>query len=69
MWRAYREKYGSFFFGRRIEQGFGNWMAHYSRFKAKNPENVNALDYMPHEQSKQSNEISFEDYLDSLCDE
>ena len=25
-WRAYRQKYGSFF-GRRLEQSFGSWMA------------------------------------------
>lgn len=40
------------FFGRRIEQGFGNWMAHYTRFKVKDPEDVDALDYMPHEEPK-----------------
>jgi hypothetical protein len=49
IWRAYRKKYGSLFFGRRIEQGFGNWMAHYTRFKVKEGTEVDARDFMPHE--------------------
>ena len=49
-WRAYRQKRGSLFIGRRIEQGFGNLMAHYTRFKVDNDTDVNALDFMPHEE-------------------
>ena len=49
MWRAYRKKFGSLFFGRRIEQGFGNWMAHYTRFKVREGAEVDARDFMPHE--------------------
>ena len=49
IWRAYREKRGSLFIGRRVEQGFGNLMAHHTMFKVKDPESVSALTYMPHE--------------------
>ncbi|WP_448761823.1 hypothetical protein [Acinetobacter tandoii] len=49
MWRAYREKRGSLFIGRRVEQAMGNFMAHYTMFKVKDPESVSALTYMPHE--------------------
>jgi hypothetical protein len=50
------------FFGRRIEQGFGNWMAHYTRFKVKESTEVDATDFMPHEQRK---EISLEEYMEA----
>ncbi|AXY57264.1 hypothetical protein CDG60_12230 [Acinetobacter chinensis] len=56
-WRAYRKSRGSLFVGRRVEQGFGNWMAHYTRFKVKDPESVEALSFMPHEDQP---ETSFE---------
>lgn len=48
-WAAFRNKYGSLFFGRRIEQSFGNWMAHYTRFKVKEGTEVDATEFMPHE--------------------
>ncbi|RLL30748.1 hypothetical protein D9K80_15650 [Acinetobacter cumulans] len=47
MWRAYREKRGSFFAGRRIEQGFGNLTATY--LASKGAKDVEALSFMPHE--------------------
>lgn len=49
MWRAYHKKYGSFFFGRRIEQALGNWTAWYTSMhsdKAADPH-----DFMPHEKA------------------
>ncbi|QDJ93762.1 hypothetical protein [Acinetobacter haemolyticus] len=49
IWRAYCEKYGSLFFGRRIEQAFGNWMAHYTRYKVKEGVEIDPHDFMPHE--------------------
>lgn len=58
IWWAYREKRGSLFYGRRIEQAIGNWMAHYTMFKVKDPEDVSALTYMPHEDVP---ETSFEE--------
>jgi len=68
LWRSYRKKYGSLFFGRRIEQSFGNWMAHYTRFKVKEGTSINAFDFMPHEESKmQKDEVTLEDYMESLC--
>ena len=69
-WRSYRDKYGSLFFGRRLEQSFGNWMALYSRFKVKEGTSINAFDFMPHEESKmQKDEVTLEDYMESLCGE
>lgn len=49
LWKAYRERRGSLFVGRRLEQCFGNWMAHYTRFKVKEGTEVSALSFMPHE--------------------
>ncbi len=49
IWRAYRKKYGSLSFIRRIEQGFGNWMACYTRYKVEKGVIVDAYDFMPHE--------------------
>ncbi|MFW1755999.1 MULTISPECIES: hypothetical protein [Acinetobacter] len=70
LWRSYRKKYGSLFFGRRIEQAFGNWIAHYTRFKVKEGTSINAFDFMPHEESKmQKDEVTLEDYMESLCAE
>ncbi|WP_335953697.1 hypothetical protein [Acinetobacter higginsii] len=64
-WRAYRKKYGSLFFGRRIEQAFGNWMAHYTRYKVKEGVEVNALTFMPHEEHPDDdNELSLEEYFE-----
>ncbi|AXY60028.1 hypothetical protein CDG61_08310 [Acinetobacter sp. WCHAc010052] len=57
LWRAYRKRRGSLFVGRRVEQGFGNWMAHYTLFKVKDPESVEALSFMPNEDQP---ETSFE---------
>jgi hypothetical protein len=51
LWRSYRKKYGSLFFGRRLEQSFGNWMAHYSRFKVKEGTDIDVFDFMPHEEA------------------
>jgi len=49
------------FFGRRIEQSFGGWIAHYTSFKTGRAEN--AFQYMPHERMPESelDELSFED--------
>lgn len=58
-WAAFRNKRGSFFTGRRIEQGFGNLMAAY--FGSKGNKNVKAISFMPHED--QPKEISLEEYM------
>lgn len=57
---------GSLFLGRRIEQAIGNLAAVYIRSHSKNPEQVDAIDFMPHE-CKQ--ELSLADYLEQLADE
>lgn len=72
LWRSYRKKYGSLFSGRRIEQAAGNMMAFYVRENtAKGYRHlVDAFDYMPHEESKmQKDEVTLEDYMESLCRE
>ena len=59
-WRAYRQKYGSLFFGRRLEQTFGNWTAHYTSLKIH--KEVDPYDFMLHEQRK---ELSLEEYMEA----
>lgn len=58
-WVAFRNKRGSFFIGRRIEQGFGNLMATY--LGSKGAKDVKALSFMPHEDQPQ--EMSLEEYM------
>lgn len=50
-WILFRNKRGSIFTGRRVEQAIGNWMAHYSRYKVKEGVEVDAFDFMPHEEA------------------
>lgn len=56
---------GSLFLGRRIEQAIGNLAATYIRSHSKNPEQVDALNFMPHEYKQ---ELSLADYLEQLAD-
>lgn len=58
-WAAFRNKRGSFFTGRRIEQGFGNLMATY--MGSKGVKNVKAKSFMPHEDPP--TELSLEEYM------
>ena len=58
-WVAFRNKRGSFFTGRRIEQGFGNLIATY--LGSKGAKDVKALSFMPHEDQPQ--EMSLEEYM------
>lgn len=59
MWVAFRNKRGSFFTGRRIEQGFGNLIATY--LGSKGAKDVKAQSFMPHEDQPQ--EMSLEEYM------
>jgi len=65
-WRAYRQKYGSFNIGRRLEQSFGSWMAHYTRFKVKDGTKVDPYTFMPHELPPEDNSLSLIDYLEKV---
>lgn len=58
-WVAFRNKRGSFFTGRRIEQGFGNLIATY--LGSKGAKDVKAQSFMPHEDQPQ--EMSLEEYM------
>ena len=58
-WVAFRNKRGSFFTGRRIEQGFGNLIATY--LGSKGAKDVKAQSFMPHEEQPQ--EMSLEEYM------
>ena len=58
-WVAFRNKRGSFFTGRRIEQGFGNLIATYLGLKGA--KDVKARSFMPHEDQPQ--EMSLEEYM------
>ncbi|MDC4776181.1 hypothetical protein OHV98_17990 [Acinetobacter baumannii] len=65
IWRAYRKLRGSLFFGRRIEQSAGNMMAHITRFKVKEGTEVDARDFMPHEERPENDdELSLEEYFE-----
>ena len=57
-WAAFRNKRGSFFTGRRIEQSIGALMALYAQNHVKEGVEVNPYDYMPHEDEP---EMSFEE--------
>jgi hypothetical protein len=50
-WKAYRLKYGSLSVIRRIEQGFGGWMAHYTHFQVEKGTDIDPFDFMPHEEA------------------
>ena len=58
-WVAFRSKRGSFFTGRRVEQGFGNLIATY--LGSKGAKDVKAQSFMPHEEQPQ--EMSLEEYM------
>ncbi|WP_441360252.1 phage tail assembly protein T [Acinetobacter harbinensis] len=58
-WRAFRQKRGSLFLGRRIEQGFGNLMATY--LGSKGAKDIKAQSFMPHEDTPE--EMSLEEYM------
>ena len=57
-WAAFRNKRGSLFIGRRIEQGFGNLMAYYTQLKVGSDAEVDAFDFMLHEEAP---ELTFEE--------
>nr|WP_296277783.1 hypothetical protein [uncultured Acinetobacter sp.] len=59
LWRAFRQKRGSLFVGRRIEQAIGNLMATY--LSSKGAKDVKAQSFMPHEDQPQ--ELSLEEYM------
>ena len=48
-WRAYRNKRGSLFTGRRIEQATGNMSAYYHNSGCKQEHWIEPLDVCPHE--------------------
>ncbi|WP_228203392.1 hypothetical protein [Acinetobacter sp. CFCC 10889] len=56
IWRAYRAKRGSLFFGRRLEQVFGRYHADYIALKIQ--KEVDVYNFMPHEDAP---ETSFEE--------
>lgn len=57
-WAAFRNKRGSLFMGRRIEQSIGALMAQYRQHNVGPEMEVNPYDYMPHEDEP---EMSFEE--------
>ncbi|EXD15133.1 hypothetical protein [Acinetobacter baumannii] len=57
---------GSLFLGRRIEQAIGNLAAVYIRSHSKNPEQVDALNFMPHEEK---DELSLGEFLELIAED
>ena len=64
MWWAYRQKYGSLFFGRRIEQAIGNLYAFYRNDKVKPEDRVDSRVYMFHEELPEEVEYSVDEVLE-----
>ena len=64
MWRAYRQKYGSLFFGRRIEQGFGNLYGLYFNGKLEEKDRVDPRVFMPHETMPKEEALSVDDAME-----
>lgn len=58
-WVAFRNKRGSLFVGRRVEQAIGNLMATY--LSSKGAKDVKAQSFMPYEDHPQ--ELSLEEYM------
>lgn len=59
-WAAFKNKYGSLFFGRRIEQAIGNLYTFYVNGKLEAKDRIkDARVFMPHEE--QEPELSLED--------
>ncbi|KXO78208.1 hypothetical protein AYL20_07480 [Acinetobacter venetianus] len=58
IWRAYRDKRGSLFVGRRIEQAIGGLIAFYHNGKVKQEDWIEPSDVCPHEDEV---ETSFEE--------
>ncbi|OYN91941.1 hypothetical protein FY524_12850 [Acinetobacter baumannii] len=57
IWWAYRQKRGSLFIGRRIEQAIGNLFALYISSKVKKGTKIDALNYMPHESKPEPQDL------------
>lgn len=70
IWKAYREKYGSLFVGRRIEQAVGYALYRYFCANPRYPEDCTPVDFMPNEMKGVAKaEFTLEDYMESLCGE
>ncbi|RLZ06570.1 hypothetical protein EAH57_15630 [Acinetobacter sp. 2JN-4] len=63
MWRAYFERRGSLFIGRRIEQAIGDLMALYHNGKVKEEDYRDPVLFMPHEDKPEEIEISLDDAM------
>lgn len=62
MWWAYRQKYGSLFFGRRIEQGLGNLISSFLAFNGA--KDVDAYAFMMHEDHPDEIEYSVDEMFE-----
>ncbi|RLZ06650.1 hypothetical protein EAH57_15545 [Acinetobacter sp. 2JN-4] len=65
IWRAYRERRGSLFIGRRIEQAFGSFMAFYHNGKVKEEDYLEPTLFMPHEDKPKEIEISLDEAMEN----
>lgn len=62
MWKRFRQKRGSLFVGRRIEQAFGNFSATY--LVSKGAKDVDALSFMPHEEKPVEEVLSVDEAME-----
>ena len=61
IWRAYRDKRGSLFVGRRVEQAIGGLIAFYHNAKVKEEHWIEPFDVCPHEDAVEEVETTFEE--------
>lgn len=61
IWRAYRDKRGSLFVGRRIEQAIGGLISFYHNGKVKKEHWIEPFDVCPHEDVVEEVETTFEE--------
>ena len=64
IWWAYRKKYGSLFFGRRIEQGIGYLYGLYRNGKVEEGDRVDPHIFMPHEDQPKEEVLSVDDAME-----
>lgn len=62
MWWEYRQKYGTLFTGRKMEQVIGFALTQYFKSTSKKPESIEAHWFTPHEDAPP--QMSLGDYLE-----
>ncbi|MBJ9954517.1 hypothetical protein I5735_15925 [Acinetobacter baumannii] len=67
IWRAYRQRRGSFNIGRRVEQAIGDLMAFYHNGKVEAKHRINPITLMPHEEQPEEVEVDLFEALFAIA--